>query len=63
MVSDKKIFYVSPLVEVHEMMMHTKYQGSMPCGFRQEYFFKLLPILVYGKHVTPGAGSFLDPGA
>ena len=20
------------------MMLHTKYQGSMPCDFRQEYF-------------------------
>ena len=24
------------LVEVHSMMLHTKYQGSRPCGFRQE---------------------------
>ena len=27
------------LVEVHKMMLHTKYQGSLPCGFRQEEFF------------------------
>ena len=29
------------LVEVHEVMLHTctKYQGSMPYGFRQETFF------------------------
>ena len=45
------------------MMLHTKYQGSRPCGFRQEDFFMFLPILVYVKHVNPGAGSFLAPGA
>ena len=41
------------------MMLLTKYQGSRPCGFRQEDFFMFLPILVHVKHVTPGAGSFL----
>ena len=45
------------------MMPHTKYQGSMPCGFRQEDCFIILPILDYVKHVTPGAGSFLATGA
>ena len=45
------------------MMLHTKYQGSRPCGFRQEDFFMFLPILVYVKYVTPGAGSFLAHGA
>ena len=40
------------------MMLHTTYQGSRPCGFRQEDFFMFLPILVYVKHVTPGAGHF-----
>ena len=43
-------------------MLHTKYQGSRPCGFRQEDFFMFLPILVYVKHVTPGVGSFLPQG-
>ena len=45
------------------MMLHTKFQGSGPCGFRQEDFFMFHPISVYVKHVTPGAGSFLAPGA
>ena len=45
------------------MLLHTKYQGPRPCGFRQEDFFMFLPILVYVKHVTPGAESFLAPGA
>ena len=44
------------------MMPHTKYQGSRPCVFRQEDFFMFLPILVYVKHVTPGAGSVLPQG-
>ena len=26
------------LVEVHYVMLHTKYQGSWPCDFRQEDF-------------------------
>ena len=45
------------------MMLHIKYQGSSPCGFRQEDFFIFLPILDYVKYVIPGAGSFLAPGA
>ena len=86
MVSDKKIFYVSPyislskacdpwgvaifgprglistnLVEVHQMMLHTKYQGTRPCGLRQEDFFMFLPIKAYVKPVTPEAGPFLAP--
>ena len=44
------------------MMLHTKYQGSRLCGFRHEDVFMFLPILVYVKHVTPGAGPFLAPG-
>ena len=44
------------------MMLHTKYRGSKPCGFRQEDFFMFLPILVYVKNVTPGVGRFFAPG-
>ena len=29
------------------MMLHTKYQDSRPCGFRQEDFFMVLPIKTY----------------
>ena len=47
------------LVEVHRMMLHTKYQGL---GFRQEDFFMFLPIKAYVKPVTPGAGPVLVPG-
>ena len=50
------------LVEVHQMMLQTNYQGSRPCGFRQEDFFMFLPIKAYVKPVTPMAGPFLAPG-
>ena len=50
------------LVVVYQMMLHSKYQGSRPCGFRQEEFFMFLPILIYVKHVTPGAGPFWPQG-
>ena len=36
------------------MMLHTKYQGSMPCGLRQEEFYKPTDV----KHVIPGVGHF-----
>ena len=44
------------------MILHVKYQGSRPCGFRQEEFFMVSlykPIDV--KHVTPGGGAVCDP--
>ena len=44
------------------MLLRSKYQGSRPCGFRQEDFFMFLPILVYVKHVTPGRGHFWPTG-
>ena len=44
------------------MMLHTKYQGSRPCGFRQEDFFMFLPILAYVKHLTMGLGHFWPHG-
>ena len=30
-------------VEVYKVMLHTKYEGSMSCGFRREDFFMLSP--------------------
>ena len=46
-------------------MLHPKYKGSSPCGFRQEDFFMFFPIHVYAfvKHVTPRTDLFLAPGA
>ena len=39
-------------------MLHTKYQGSSPCGFGQEDVF-MFSIYKTVKHVTPGAVPFL----
>ena len=38
-------------------MLHTKYQGSRPCGFRQDFFH-----IASVKHVTPGLGHFWPQG-
>ena len=41
------------------MIVHIKYHGYRPCGFKQEDFFMFSlfkPIDV--KHVTPGTGHF-----
>ena len=40
------------------MMLHTKYQGSRPYGFRKEDFFMFFLIWALVKHVTPVAGCF-----
>ena len=40
------------------MMLHTKYQGSRPCGFRHDVFFSHFPIKASVKHLTQGPGNF-----
>ena len=44
------------------MMLHTIYQGSIPCGFRKEDVVIFFSIQAYLKHVTPAAGLFLPQG-
>ena len=44
------------------MMLHTKYQGSRPYGFRQEDLFMFLSIKAYLKHVTLRRGHFWPQG-
>ena len=44
------------------MMLHTKYQDSRPCGFKQEDFFMFLPIKDYVKPVTPRRDHFWPKG-
>ena len=39
-------------------MIHTKYQGSRPCGFRLEDFLMFSLKKAYVKQVTPGVGPF-----
>ena len=41
----------------HYTLLHTKYEGSGPCGFGEEDFFYVLP------HHAPGAGPVWTPGA
>ena len=44
------------------MMLHTKYRGSRPCGFRQEEFIMFsLFYLSLGNACDPRAGPFLAP--
>ena len=40
----------------HYTLLHTKYEGSGPCGFGEEDFFYVLP------HHAPGAGPVWTPG-
>ena len=35
------------------MMLHTKYQGSRPCGFRQKRFFHVSPYISLCKACDP----------
>ena len=42
--------------EDHYTLLHTKYESSGPCGFREEDF-------LYFPHDAPGAGPVLTPGA
>ena len=44
------------------MMLHTKYQGSMPCRFRQDYFSSFLYISIC-KTCDPPESHFLAPRA
>ena len=40
-------------------MLHTKYQGSRPSGFRE--FVYVLTIQAYVKHVIPPGGAVFGP--
>ena len=40
------------------MMLHTKYNSTRPCGFRQEDFFNVFLC----KRFDSGAEPFLAPG-
>ena len=44
-------------VEVHKVMLNTKYQGSWPCGFRQKDFFTFSLC----KTFYPRGGAIFDP--
>ena len=42
------------------LRIHTKYQGSRPCGFNKEDFF-MFSYLAYVKHVTPRGRPIFGP--
>jgi hypothetical protein len=48
----------SVFVEEHLIMLHTKYQGSTPCGFWQEGFLRFSYITLY-KTNEPTGGPVL----
>ena len=43
------------------MMLHTKYQGSKPYGFRQEDFFHVFPYIGLSKTCDPWGGAIFGP--
>ena len=45
------------------MMLHTKYQGSRPCGFRQEDFVHVAPYISLCKTCDPRGGAIFGPRA
>ena len=49
--------------EDHYTLLHTKYESSGSCGFGEEDFFHVFPIVSLSELMTPGAGPFLTPGA
>ena len=49
--------------EDHYTLLLTKYKSSGPCGFGEEDFFYVFPIVSLWELMTPGAGPFLTPGA
>ena len=48
--------------EDHYTLLHTKYESSGPCGFREDFFY-VFPIVCLWELMTPGAGPFLTSGA
>ena len=49
--------------EDHYTLLLTKYESSGPCGFGEEVFFYVFPIVSLWELMAPGAGPFLTPGA
>ena len=44
------------------MMLQTKYKGSMPVGFRQDYFYNV-PYINLCKTYYPQDGAIFGPSA
>ena len=46
---------------IHKVMLHTKYHGSRPNGFRQESFFHVSPYISLCKACDPGGVAIFWP--
>ena len=49
------------LLEVHKVMLHTKYQSSRPYAFRQEDFFYVSPYISLSKACDPSGLAIFGP--
>ena len=49
--------------EEHYTLLQTKYESSGPCGFGEEHYFYVFPIVSLLQLMTPGTRPFLTPGA
>ena len=47
--------------EDHYTLLLTKYESSGPCGFGEEDFFYVFPIVSLWELMTPGVGAIFDP--
>ena len=49
--------------EDHYTLLLTKYESSGPCGFGEEDFFYVFPIVSLWELMTPGVEPVWTPGA
>ena len=47
--------------EDHYTLLLTKYESSGPCGFGEEDFFYVFPIVSLWELMTPRGGAIFDP--
>ena len=46
--------------EEYYTLLHTKYESSGPCGYREEDFY-VFPIVSLWELLTPRGGAIFDP--
>ena len=49
--------------EEYYTLLHTKYEISGPCGFGEEDFFYVFPVVRLWELLTPRGEAILTPGA
>ena len=50
-------------IRAHYKLLHTKYESSGPCGFGEDFFKNVFPIVSLWELMTPGVGPVFTPGA